>query len=358
MSSFSPMILLIFVLFLVDGAIGGEGQSIDVEIQVDSVNALLSQTQFQVALPSNITVVSYNDANASVVTANCMPGFWCAAGSTVQTPCAAGTYQPYANQASVGACLTCPAGSYCLLNSATPTPCAAGSFLGTSGGISQASCVACSAGNYCLEGASSQTPCAVGSYAASEGGKSQANCSVCSAGTYDALTLGRTTQCPACAVNSYCLFALSQAPCPVNTVSIAGAASQLQCTCVLGYSCTYTKRIAATVTLNNTSLDAFNADTDGVKTKFIAAMAAAAGVTPAQVTIISVQAHHAAARMRLMMRRLFGVADDVGDGGGSIIHVTAVIDGAVVLHHHLLAPHSVAVVSMRAIHQVQALALS
>ena len=348
------MQLLTFFIIIIS-LVNGQNSVVDVQVQVDNVNPLLSQSQFQAALPPNVSVVSYNDANASVVIANCMPGFWCAAGSAVPTPCAAGTYQPYANQVSVDACLECPAGSYCFQNSSVPTPCAAGSYLGVSGGENQGNCSICSAGNYCPLGASAQTPCAVGSFAIAPEGRSQASCSVCPAGTYDPTTLGRTTECPACAANSYCLSALSQAPCPANTVSQAGATSQLQCTCVSGYSCTYTKRIAATVMLNNTSLDAFNADTDGVRTKFIAAMAAAAGVLPAQVTIISAQAHMAA-RMRMMMRRLFGVAES--GGSGNIIHVTAVIEGAVALHHHLLVPHkSLAVVSMRAIHQVQALAL-
>jgi len=344
------MMMLILSLFL--GNFNVMGQNVvDVQVQVDSVNVSLSQSQFQAALPPNVTVVSYNDANASVATASCMPGFWCAAGSALPTPCAAGTYQPHANQASASACLPCPPGAYCPQNSSTPSVCAAGTYQPYASKEVVGDCLACTAGNYCPQNSSVPTPCAAGTFLGTSGG---ASCSPCSAGTYDATTLGRTTPCPACAVNSYCLSALSQAPCPANTVSDAGAVSQLQCACVSGYSCTYTKRIAATVTLNNTSLAAFEADTGGVRTNFIATIAAAAGVKPAQVTIVNAQTHISGRRMR---RLLLGFGAVENSGITEMIHVTAVIDGAVTLHHHLLgSQHSV--VSTRAIHQVRALALS
>ena len=72
--------------------------------------------------------------------------------------------------------------------------------------------------------------------------------------------------------------------CPPNTGSLADQGSLLDCRCVEGFQCTYTKKISATVTLNTTKSD-FDSDVGGVKTAFLAAIAAAAGVDPSQVVI-------------------------------------------------------------------------
>jgi len=58
----------------------------------------------------------------------------------------------------------------------------------------------------------------------------------------------------------------------------------VNCICDPGYECTYYKQIQAIVTLNATAYE-FQNDINGVRTAFIAAMAAAAGVQPSQVTI-------------------------------------------------------------------------
>jgi hypothetical protein len=70
----------------------------------------------------------------------------------------------------------------------------------------------------------------------------------------------------------------------MHTTSTQGSYSRLNCKCTPGYSCTYYKRIQAIVTLNATVYD-FNNNIGGVRTNFIAAMAAAANVTTNHVTI-------------------------------------------------------------------------
>jgi hypothetical protein len=52
--------------------------------------------------------------------------------------------------------------------------------------------------------------------------------------------------------------------------------------------CSYKKLISALITLNDTTVEDFNANVGGVQTSFLANVAAAAGVSPAQVVIVSV----------------------------------------------------------------------
>jgi hypothetical protein len=53
------------------------------------------------------------------------------------------------------------------------------------------------------------------------------------------------------------------------------------------------------VTLNSTTVSDFNDNTNGIKTTFIASVAAAAGVSLAQVIIISVEPYYTVARRLL-----------------------------------------------------------
>jgi hypothetical protein len=89
----------------------------------------------------------------------------------------------------------------------------------------------------------------------------------------------------------------------MHTTSAAGSYSRLNCRCTPGYSCTYYKRIQAIITLNSTAYD-FNNNVGGVRTAFIAAMAAAANVSTQYVSINGVVARTAA----LGSRRLLSVA--------------------------------------------------
>jgi hypothetical protein len=68
---------------------------------------------------------------------------------------------------------------------------------------------------------------------------------------------------------------------------------------VAGYVCSYKKLISAMVTLNATTVSDFNANVNGVQTRFITSVAAAAGVLTTQVTIVSVQLHAGGGRRLL-----------------------------------------------------------
>jgi len=93
-----------------------------------------------------------------------------------------------------------------------------------------------------------------------------------------------------CVANYYCRTSTLKEACPMHTTSAAGSYSRLNCRCDPGYSCTYYKQIQAIVTLNATLYE-FNNNVGGVRTAFLAAMAAAANVTSDHVTINGVVSH-------------------------------------------------------------------
>jgi hypothetical protein len=73
--------------------------------------------------------------------------------------------------------------------------------------------------------------------------------------------------------------------CPTGTTSLAGTSSELQCTCILGYLCSYTKVINAVVRLQMT-LDQFNQP--GVQAAFKIALAAASNANVDNIEIMGV----------------------------------------------------------------------
>ena len=264
---------------------------------------------------------SYRAASGGIVPEDCTTcpvGSYCASGVTAPTQCIAGMYNPFEGKHQ---CLLCPAGRYCFQNSTTPTLCDAGTFRSSESGSTQSDCSACPQGQYCVAGTVTPTTCALGFYQALSGhsacdactpghycdapltptscaagtfradfgGASAADCAKCTLGTYDAVSVGRITDCAPCAAGGYCLTPTSTATCPSNTNSLAGSSSQLGCRCAAGYVCSYKKLISAVVTLNSTTVADFNNNVNGIKTTFIASVAAAAGVSSAQVIIISVQ---------------------------------------------------------------------
>jgi hypothetical protein len=109
--------------------------------------------------------------------------------------------------------------------------------------------------------------------------------------------------------------------CPLHTTSAAGSYSRVNCLCDAGYQCTYYKQIQAIVTLNATLWE-FNNDINGVRTAFIAAMAAAAGVHPSYVTINDVITQ--GGRRRALLSIDAGGADSI-----ETINVHASVMGAV-----------------------------
>ena len=289
---------------------------VDVNVLIDNAPLSVSQNSFQNALPDNVIPISYNDANVTLIAQICPVGYYCPfnttspqacpAGSQCPTSnlsifslCPVGSYQPQTGQSS---CIACPAGSQCPNTSLiTFTLCPVGTYQSQTG---QSSCLDCPLGRYCpLVGTITPSNCSIGTFRGVTNGVSQADCSPCALGTYDPITSGRTSNCALCPVNSYCISPVTISRCPINTVSLPGASSQLGCTCLPGYTCSYTKRITAVVTLN-ASLSDFDDDVKNIKTSFIAAIAAAAGVATSQVTIKNVVQHGAG-------RRLLAVGIDV-----------------------------------------------
>ena len=132
------------------------------------------------------------------------------------------------------------------------------------------------------------------------------------------MDIARSTDCPLCDANKYCPNSTTVKACPANTASPAGSSSLLHCRCEAGFKCSYTKKITAVVTLNTTAAS-FNNPQDPVRIAFIAAVAAAAGVSPAQVTISNV-------KTKTGGRRLLSQDED------EFIDVHTSIDGAIRLH--------------------------
>lgn len=218
-------------------------------------------------------------------------------------------------------CLACPPGLYCPLETTTPTPCAAGSYRSTPSAGSQADCPVCPAGSYCPIQTITPIKCRAGTFRSAPGATQLSNCILCQPGTYS-LVVGRTTNCPLCDPNFYCRTSTMKDICPLHTTSSAGSYSRVNCLCDPGYQCTYYKQIQAVVTLNATLWE-FNNDINGVRTAFIAAMAAAAGVHTSYVTINEVVTSGG------RRRALLSVSSEGGAGSTETINVHASVMGAV-----------------------------
>ena len=277
---------------------------------------------------------SQNDCSA------CITGNYCPIGSTNPVNCSAGTFRSTLGAASQDNCSVCPIGQFCPQATTTPTNCNAGTFRGTTGAATQSDCAQCITGNFCPSGAFTPTNCSAGTFRSSTGGTAQSDCSACIVAQYCPTastnpidcangtfrnTTGAASQndCRVCIENSYCpQKTINPSPCPMYTVSLPGSDSLLDCRCIQGYQCSYTKTITATVTLNTTASN-FQNDVGGVRTHFINSVATAANVLPSKVTILGVAA-------KTSGRRLLSVF--AGSSFGEAIVVSAKVHGATGLH--------------------------
>ena len=253
----------------------------------------------------------------SLTCANCSSGYRSDPGALDCSECGLGYYSNPVSQT----CTVCPVGTKCPTTT-TPAPvdCGAGYYQGQS---TQSNCLPCPVGKYCDLGRT-VTPisCPAGSFRDMERAVSSSDCQVCSSGKYS-LDIARSTDCPLCEADNYCPNSTTVKACPANTVSSAGSSSLLHCRCEAGFKCSYTKKITAVVTLNTTAAS-FNNPQDPVRIAFIAAVAAAAGVNPAQVTIGHV-------RSKLGGRRLLSL-ESQDSQPDEFIDVHTSIDGAIRLH--------------------------
>jgi hypothetical protein len=199
------------------------------------------------------------------------PGYYVAlTGSSEETPCVAGTYNPEGSSTSSSACLSTPAGAWSGVGSAVYSRCPAGSYEPEYGATSSAACRADPPGTYTQEFAPAVERCNPGSYAEGTGntacraasrgyyvedyeaaaelpcepgyyasGEGSANCTEapagsydstqasiapvpCPAGTYAAAT--RATSCTTTPPDTYSTGgATKPTPCPPETEAPAGA---------------------------------------------------------------------------------------------------------------------------------------
>ena len=275
--------------------------------------------------PIHCAAGSYRSSTGGVSQGSCAAcpsGNFCPLGSVDPTNCPLGTYRASGSALAVEDCLTCPVGVYCPLATTTPSQCAAGSYRSSTGAASQNDCATCIPGSYCPVQSVNPISCFAGTYNPYAGMGSGVDCQVCSSGKYS-LDIARSTDCPLCDADHYCPNSTTVKACPANTVSSAGSSSLLHCRCEAGFKCSYTKKITAVVTLNTTAAS-FNNPQDPVRIAFIAAVAAAAGVNPAQVTIGHV-------RSKLGGRRLLSL-ESQDSQPDEFIDVHTSIDGAIRLH--------------------------
>jgi hypothetical protein len=178
--------------------------------------------------------------------------------------------------------------------------CSPGKYSGASGLVSESQCTACEPGRLC-PGGSNRTTCVPGTFSPETGLRQQEQCVVCPAGYYcpgaevktvcplgsfsPATRLVQASDCPLCSENYYCPNTTSQLRCPDNTVSLAGSHDLSECTCMPGYRCIIAKVVHAEIVLQMTE----SQFTETVRAKYLAAIAASAGVDVSKVTIVSVQ---------------------------------------------------------------------
>jgi hypothetical protein len=129
----------------------------------------------------------------------------------------------------------------------------------------QAQCLECPSGFYC-EGGANIFACADGSYSLATG-------------------LSARGDCPPCAAGHFCPNATAQLPCPDHTTSPAGAKDLQACACNAGYRCRIVKVVHCYVVLpiNLTSWTA------SIQELYVSAIALAAGVSPSNVHVQTVQ---------------------------------------------------------------------
>lgn len=234
-------------------------------------------------------------ANANTTCTQCQGGTYNAnlgaSSSTSCINCVAGTYSTTQGGDSGVVCQYCVPGYYAFSGSTACQSCVAGTYGLGSGASSATACALCVPGTYstALAAAASSTcaKCDAGTFSTVAGSGSQGLCVTCGPGTYST-SQGNSGTCTVCASGSYCPNSVSQISCPVNTVSQPGQTSQLGCTCIAGYFCTYDKVAKMSISLNNIPLTDWQNNVNGIQDAFIAAVAQAAGVPPSSITIVSV----------------------------------------------------------------------
>lgn len=191
--------------------------------------------------------------------------------------CEAGTYA-----AALGAnrCTPCPAGTFGNISGLDACfPCALNPGRISTGGAT--SCTTCGPGTIPASNQGGCVPCPVGKYCS--GNSSMADCPP---GSY--MTTGNITSlagCQKCPANFFCGTAITKDACPTGTFSNEGSMDKHDCQCLPQYDCTY-----STVTTKKIALAITPEEFEAQRAQFIAALAAALGVSVSSIKIVSVQA--------------------------------------------------------------------
>ena len=200
----------------------------------------------------------YMDTSFSVpVCGLCFEGTYSTGGATACTNCLPGTYQDLTQSSS---CVACSPGWI----SQTPA---------------STTCTQCQYGYTTASGQAECVECPLTYYCPPTGGVMQ-----CPPGTHvDKAGLGSLDECLPCPADYVCTdYGIAQ-PCPANTHSPPGSTSMTACVCEVGFSCSYTKAMQASIYLPMTA-----AQFAAQQAEFIRAVAAAAGVSPDRVIIDAV----------------------------------------------------------------------
>lgn len=267
----------------------------------------------------------------------CGPGEYAEAGvENACRRCPAGRASVARGAGSASVCGVCQKGSFSWEGSWQCTLCGVGSFSGSDGA---GNCTDCRVGYWAAAGSSQCVACGPGFYAVGKIGSS-AQCLPCPAGGYcvgadaaygsgaqlfEACPLGsfqnatgrsQATQCTPCPANYFCPSPTLRGSCPAGTQSPQSSASQLQCTCKTGFTCSYTKVVNAVVTLFM-EREEFERNLD-VQRKFREAVALAAGTTWEKVRITGTRTGGSAGGgRRLLSRGQLHVAVEIEGGDGS-----------------------------------------
>jgi len=194
--------------------------------------------------------------------------------------CGQGKFSLSAGLPSESMCEVCPEGSLCPSGN-NITQCSHGTYSLETGRREQGQCTPCEPGKYCT-GGTHNTLCPLGSYSLSH-------------------MVPSAEQCSKCPANFFCVNTTVIESCPPNTNSPVGSSDLGQCVCNPGYKCEVTSVVHAEVTLPITIVDF-----EALRQQYILAVAAAAGVDPSQVVIVSVTTSGSGGASR----RLLGADDD------------------------------------------------
>ena len=201
--------------------------------------------------------------------------------------CPVGSFSENGGNIGPQQCTTCPYGNLCP-GGTSVSSCVEGTYSNATGLREQAQCLTCPEGSFCPGAVCND---ATGAGCSVSGGvctgplcDASNNMQTCPPGSYSPFSgLVHSTDCPLCVNGFYCPNPLKQILCPNNTWSQPGANDLSSCVCMPGYRCIITKIVHAQVILNIQYADFSGSSL--LQSKYIAAIAAAAGVSTSQVSI-------------------------------------------------------------------------